>query len=367
LKDSAKLYSIQYLRALAAAAVVLSHAADSLLGRSSRLIDLGYGADGVDIFFVVSGFIMYYTTFDTEMGPKAFLSKRLIRIFPLYFILSSAMFVLTRLHPASFNRESPNLLAYLESVLFIPHWNPREHDLQPIIGQGWTLNYEMFFYVVFAASLLLGKSLRGIAVLPVMVALVVLGSFCPVDSPVFITYTSPLMLEFCLGIIIAACFLGPRKLAIGLSLSLVVVLVVAAACLYRWQPNSYASLSTRALFAGLPCGLLVAIMVSIERRGWLPYSALLVVIGDASYSLYLDHGFVLGFGRRLWLRYFTSDTIASHALFIAFILTVSILLAIPLYKYVEIKLGRMLKTLLVRPSQGSSPIGHTKPAMSDGA
>jgi exopolysaccharide production protein ExoZ len=341
-----KLYSIQYLRGLAAAAVVVSHAANSLLGRESHLIDLDYGAYGVDVFFVVSGFVMYYTTYDANASAGTFLIKRLIRIFPLYLLLSTAMWVLVRLSPASFNQESPDWLAYVQSVLFIPHWNPRLHNLEPIIGQGWTLNYEMFFYVLFAASLLIRHRLNSLAVLPAIGALVFCGALFPPEHPAAITYTSPLMLEFCLGIVVAASFTVPPPANRRWPIALIALLGAGTFYLYAFHAASHGSEALRPLFAGVPCALLVALSVAIERRGWLPNIGFLALLGDASYSLYLDHGFVLGFLKRLWKHLFPVDTIASHAVFIVLNLAVSALVALLIYRYLELKITRNLNSLL---------------------
>jgi len=337
-----KLNSIQYLRAVAAAAVVVSHAANSLLGHTAHLINLDYGAYGVDIFFVVSGFVMYYTTFDLSMRPSTFFAKRLIRIVPLYFILSTAMFALVVLRPASFNEESPDVLAYVESILFIPHWNPRLHNLEPIIGQGWTLNYEMFFYLLFAASLFLRNRWNALAVLPVIGGLVVLGRVHPVASPAFITYTSPLMLEFCFGIVVAASFVAPVKLNSRWPLALLICLAAASAYLYAFHANLHGSEALRPLYVGMPCAILVTALVAIERGGSLPQIALLALAGDASYSLYLVHGFVLGFGKRLWQHLVAIDSITAHAVFISLVLAASISISIPVYRYLELKFSRSL-------------------------
>ncbi len=341
-----KLNSIQYLRALAAAVVVLSHAANSLLGHSWHLINLDYGAYGVDIFFVVSGFVMFYTTYETGMRPGSFLIKRLIRIFPLYFILSTAMFVLVVLSPASFTRESPNVVAYIESVLFIPHWNPRFHNLEPIIGQGWTLNYEMFFYALFGASLFFRLKMNGLAVLPVIGVLVILGLNEPAANPVLMTYTSALMLEFCFGIVVAASFMIPAQPSLRWPIVLIVLVAATVTKIYVFHASSYGSDAVRPWFVGLPCALLVTALVAIERRGRLPKLAFLALLGDASYSLYLVHGFVLGFGRRLWQRFFAIDSLLSHALFIAFILGASVAAALVVYRYLECKVSRRLTTML---------------------
>jgi exopolysaccharide production protein ExoZ len=343
---SAKLDSIQYLRAVAAAAVVVSHAANSLLGHTSHLIDLDYGAYGVDIFFVVSGFIMFYTTFETGMRPGAFLAKRLIRIFPLYFVLSTAMFILVTLSPASFNQESADFPSYLESVLFIPHWNPRLHNLEPIIGQGWTLNYEMFFYVLFALALFVRHRLAGIAALPAIGALVILGWLHPIQTPAFITYTSPLMLEFCIGIVVAATFVAPNRPNSRWPVVLLICLAASSACLYAFNPALHGSEAVRPFYVGMPCAILVTALVAIERGGLLPKFAFLALLGDASYSLYLAHGFVLGFGKRLWQQIVTVDSIAAHAAFIALILAASIVVAIPTYRILEVKLSRRLRSVV---------------------
>jgi exopolysaccharide production protein ExoZ len=348
-----KLNSIQYLRAVAAAAVVVSHAANSLLGHTSHLINLDYGAYGVDIFFVVSGFVMYYTTFDTGIRPSTFIIKRLVRIFPLYFILSTAMIALVVLSPTSFNQESPDVFSYFESVFFIPHWNPRLHNLEPIIGQGWTLNYEVFFYLLFAASLFLRHRLNGIAVLPVIGALVIFGRLHPLENPLYITYTSALMLEFCLGIVVAASFITPEKPSLRWPVALMVLLGVATAYLYAFQTDSYGSEAARPLFVGLPCALFVASLVAIERCGRLPHVAFLALLGDASYSLYLVHGFVLGLARRLWRHFVAIDSLLSHALFITLILAASVATALLVYRHLELNVGRRV-TAALRPLQARS-------------
>lgn len=343
-----KLNSIQYLRAFAAASVVLSHAANALLGRNSHLIDLDYGAYGVDIFFVVSGFIMFYTTFETGMRPSAFLVKRLIRIFPLYFILSTVMYIMVVASPASFNRVSGNSLAYLESILFIPHWNPNLHVLQPILGPGWTLNYEMFFYLLFAASLFLRSRLNGIAVVPAIGALVIFGHYYPVDSPMFITYTNPLMLEFCLGILVSVSFVVPATSSLRWPTVLIGLLTLGTAYFYCFHGSSFDADAVRPVSIGLPCALLVAVSVVIERCGRLPNVAFLAFVGDASYSLYLVHTFVLGFGQRLWRHFVASDSILSHAFFVTFILVASIGVALIVYRCLELKIGRKLSSAVLR-------------------
>ena len=345
--------SIQYLRAFAASAVVAYHASNTLLGHTGHLINLDYGTYGVDIFFVVSGFIMFYTTFGTAIRPGTFFVKRLIRIFPMYFILSTVLFAMVVVKPTFFSQESADVVAYCESIFFIPHWNPRLHDLQPILGPGWTLNYEMFFYLLFAASLFFRHKLNGIAVLPVIGALIIFGHVHPVENPAFITYTSPMMLEFCLGIVVAASFTVPTSSRLRWPVSLMLLCGTGAAYLYMFRADFYGTEAARPFFVGLPCAVLVAAFVAIERCGRLPRFAFLSSVGDASYSLYLVQVLVIGVGLRLWRHFGLIHSILSHALFIVCILAASIATALVIYRYVELKVGRSL-TVALRQLEGRS-------------
>ena len=142
--------ALQILRAVAAVAVVLVHAG----------IDLSYfghtnvtwttrGNAGVDLFFVVSGFVMVYIAspqFGKREAPVQFFVRRLIRIVPLYWLLTTG-YIVAKSYP----------LAYIAaSYLFIPAARPNG-VLQPVILQGWTLTYEMFFYLLFAIAILLRR------------------------------------------------------------------------------------------------------------------------------------------------------------------------------------------------------------------
>jgi exopolysaccharide production protein ExoZ len=351
-----KLHSIQYLRAIAASGVVLYHGADSLLGHDAAVIPFDYGQYGVDIFFVVSGFIMFYTTWESAIAPADFFVRRLVRIVPLYFLLSTLMLVIVSVAPVSFNKESGDFAAYLESVLFIPHHNPRADNLEPIIGQGWTLNYEMFFYVLFAAALSFRVRFRGALVIPVLALLVLAGWLFPVSGAALLTYTNPLLLEFCFGIAVAASILGPSAgSGSRWPLALIALLAASILYLYAFHAGLAGSEPLRPFFVGLPSALTVAILVLIELKGRLPFWAPLFLIGEASYSLYLVHGFVMGVARRLWMRFFEIQGVASHALYMAATLAASLVIAVLTYRHIELQLTRRIGALLrVRPARGTA-------------
>ncbi len=132
--------SIQTLRALAALSVLFYH-------ESSTKFTVG--AVGVDIFFVISGFIM--GTIGYRETPLDFMMKRIIRIVPLYWLVTAAV-CLVSLIPGVFHQFSCDLPSLLQSLFFIPYVNQAGH-IEPLMVPGWTLNYEMFFYAVFAVGL----------------------------------------------------------------------------------------------------------------------------------------------------------------------------------------------------------------------
>lgn len=273
------LYGIQYLRAFAALAVVVFHAAE----RSGYAFAIG--AAGVDVFFVISGFIMWVIVERRPVSPGRFLLDRIRRIVPVYWLATGLMVA------GGLAGLFPNLVLtaghVLASVFFVPLPSPSSGGLWPVLVQGWTLNYEMFFYVVFAACLALPRRLLLPAMVLVFVGLVAIGFAVESSNPLIVAYTRPIILEFVAGMLIGRLWLA------------------------GWIPNAFASL---VLIAGalagfaligilrLPfdewtCGPLACALVygtaALETRGRVPRLKLPAVLGDASYSIYLWHTFAI--------------------------------------------------------------------------
>ena len=144
-----EIYSIQYLRGIAALMVVLLHVRVQL-GR------MGYGGywpeflmAGVDIFFVISGFIMWVTTFDGSTTPWQFLFRRFVRIIPVYWLLTTTTVAVMLVAPSAVQSGRFDSIHVLSSYLFIPTVHPLTGMMEPVLIPGWTLNYEMFFYIIF--------------------------------------------------------------------------------------------------------------------------------------------------------------------------------------------------------------------------
>jgi exopolysaccharide production protein ExoZ len=341
---------------MAAVLVVLCHASTTLLRREKVMVDLGFGAYGVDIFFIVSGFIMMYTTASGRTSPRDFLVRRLIRIFPLYFIMSSLMlFAALWIVPDS-DTISPSLPSYVLSVLFVPHWNPQLHNLQPLIGQGWTLNYEMFFYGIFAIGLCFAIGIRPLVAVLLISFLCVGGVRYAGDNPLLLTYTNPLMMEFCLGIVLAQGFLARpagepnsrRTLIVSAS-----TLMVATAGILIQNPGADPSSVDpyRFIRVGLPCAAVTLAAVLLESRGKIPRWKRLQQIGDASYSLYLTHTFVLAGARRVWQRLFEISSLPSHLAFILLATALSVFVSMLVHRFLE----KPMTLVLIQAWQRVSP------------
>lgn len=265
--------SIQALRAVAALMVLAHHLS------SHRFVG---GAAGVDIFFVISGFIM--GSVDTKAAPTQFMLKRIIRIVPLYW--ATTLLLCAGALAGVFARFTFDTSSLLKSLLFVPYAN-EAGQIWPLAIAGWTLNAEMMFYVLFAASLM--TRAPRITCAAALAGIVIAGAlFAPESAPLRF-WTSAIMLEFIAGLALA----GPVRPA-GLGRGLVMVAVGTAALITAEVAWRYTE-ALRPLVWGGPAALIVCGGLAIERAGRWPTRSLawLERIGDASYSLYLTHGFVV--------------------------------------------------------------------------
>jgi exopolysaccharide production protein ExoZ len=348
---SARIDSIQGLRAAAALLVVVDHSMSILIGHGAlRGVGLTlawmFGGMGVKIFFLISGFIMTITTRHEFAAPGAsrrFLWKRFLRIAPLYW-LATALYA-ARL---TLQGTSPHLVPLIFSFLFLPYRNDLGM-MQPIYGLGWTLNYEMFFYVLFGLALQF-RILSGIAVvigsLIGVVLVVELGTFALVPgsaASMLGFWGDPIVLFFVGGILIGAARIGltdsGRLLPIGIyqaltaALACILAYIVYVFTFFSADPGSnweIAACAGSVIFCGL-----AADPTRNER-----FRPLIRALGDASYSIYLTHGFLIGPGQRLWFA-----TFGQHGapFFILTMIMVCGGVGLVSYRYVEKPLLRTLR------------------------
>ena len=277
--------SIQYLRGLAALGVLLFHASQ----RAGA--DFGAGAAGVDVFFVISGFIMWTVSARRATGPGDFLRRRAGRIAPLYWTGTLLVVGLDLLRPSLFPNMRLDAPHVVQSLLFLPHRDPTG-DIAPVIVPGWTLNYEAFFYIVFAFTLLLPVGRRTWALTAALGGLCLFGLLLPHGRWAAVdTYSDPLILEFVAGAWLAKAAAAGRLggpvaawAAIGVGLAILAAVAVTGPDVRGWA---------RLVYWGLPALLIVWGALSLEGAGRMPVFAPLKLLGDGSYSIYLAHGLAL--------------------------------------------------------------------------
>jgi exopolysaccharide production protein ExoZ len=280
------LLNIQALRAIAALLVVLVHSKGMLQTAGVDAGALGFGIAGVDLFFVISGFIMVYMTSGRETTPGKFAINRVVRIVPLYWLVTFAVFAVALVAPALVKATRPDIVELLKSMFFIPYVKSNGMT-QPVAFVGWTLNYEMFFYALFAVGLTLGR--KGVpAVIAVIAGLVALHPWA--TSPIASFYTNPILLEFATGMVIGRAYPYLRG-SYGLPLLLIGFgFIFAAPSLW---PDAH-----RAWIFGAPSILVVVGALMLERNG--RSTSRLQLLGDASYSIYLTHFFVTQAAKKLF-------------------------------------------------------------------
>ncbi|BEU21798.1 acyltransferase [Paraburkholderia sp. 22B1P] len=291
-----KLDSIQVLRAVAALLVVFCHGAGEVSGHGASASQLwplvnAKGLFGVDIFFVVSGFVMMYIISGQRPGSKTaawFISERIVRVVPLYWTATLLSVGIGLALPALKHKNCYEVAYVLRSLFFVPSRNPMTGAPEPVLGLGWTLNFEMFFYVVMALVLLIGIRRVYLAVAAIFVTLVALGAWVNPEYAILKSWTHTIILEFVFGVLFAQLRLSGFRIGAPAQIALIVAGVAG------WLlvgPPADGAFDMRGLVWGPPAAAIFAGVVM--GRHDIAYPKLLLLIGDASYSLYLTHLFIM--------------------------------------------------------------------------
>jgi exopolysaccharide production protein ExoZ len=361
-----KLVPIQVLRAAAALAVAMLHAQyeagllAATSGRPFRPFDLLPWEAGVDVFFVISGFVMVFASrrmFGRGWGGpepvmRVFLARRIARVVPLYWLATTLYLGLALASPGIVNvAPSPGFV--VASYAFWPAARP-DGLVQPLYSLGWTLNFEMFFYLLFALAL---PWPRRTAVLVVTMAQAVLVAVVAArGAPLPLSFWGdPIVLEFVLGMALGLArteglLLGPSaRLALG-ALGLVLFALVEA---------GFGSALPRALVFGLPAGCLVA-ACGLGREHALAEETRLTriaaIVGDASYALYLTHPFVVRGLRRL-IELANLDIAVGPWPFVALALVAALAASIGVHLLIERPVTATTRRLLEPRSSRAEPRG----------
>lgn len=302
---SERFWGIQYLRAIAALMVVCVHFVMTFRP------DLGGPAmwtltRGVNLFFVISGFVMVVTC--THLSAGEFIRRRIVRIVPLYWILTTVIAIRAVLVPSLFKSVVVTWPYFIKSLLFIPFANPAIGDaLMPLLVPGWSLNYEMFFYALFALTLLTAKK-RVLLYTGLVFVGLNLVRWLRADPASF--YGDPMVYAFWLGMLI-----GQYYRLVKLSWVASVTLVACGFALLFQPWGEYEGIFAAALI----------VFGAVQLEPYTPRIAAAALLGDASYSIYLLHLFVFSVTRVLW----------HGAGFFAFSLAVVVGASILSYRYIE--------------------------------
>jgi exopolysaccharide production protein ExoZ len=332
----ATLHSIQCLRAIAATIVVVFHAHITFASQYSPAFSanesylFGFGKVGVHVFFVISGYIMYLSSFGSSIRFKAgrFFVRRILRIYPVYWIFVAVYLLVTKALGVS---PKLSVSQFWGMLSLLPASAPL------VIGPAWTLSYEVYFYIVFGIVMLLGPT-RGIIMLTTLfIGCVIIGAVCRPDDPTLAMATNGLLLEFVMGVWIGrvtilhalpkeAGWLALAGAFIGYATGLV------------WGYDRLPS----AIVWGLPSALLVAGVIILEQRKSLGLShpaRRMSWLGDSSYSLYLCHILIITLILFvLRTKVYNIDLISLVSITTA----ISILFAIAFHKMLERPLMRRL-------------------------
>ena len=361
-----KLQGVQVLRGLAALLVLWDHLKYNM-GRDAGdfsnvpLLATDFGAIGVDIFFVISGFVISMTAAKMEGDWRAFLVSRLSRVVPLYFIVSTLFAVV------AFSLNKPVDICGRTVVAtydFIPLLDGPNFT-GPILTNGWTLSFEMWFYLCFAVLLRVGLDRRAWLWLSVFFVCGIAANMAFMQSaswylPKFLFH--PMTLEFCAG-----CILYHLRNRMGKS----AMYVMGGFCLVflllgydqsylgvHWNIMNHvkAGLHRAAVWGGF-AACLVGLMTQIDLKYSLKWPRFLLLLGDASYSIYLVPAvFMLIFEMAIvQLSKFAGHDLTPSPLWYGTIFVLgSVMAGIASWKFFELPATRLAKRFLLQfvPNKG---------------
>lgn len=340
-----KIANIQALRGIAALCVVAYHLLpiEQKYGSGGTILPdfFKHGMFGVDLFFVISGFVMTSVTrgqFQSSTNSLQFIYHRASRIYPTYWFYTALVLVVFLLEPGWVNSAQGNQVNILSSFLLWP-----EHTL-PLINVGWTLIHEMYFYLVFALLLaFVAERKLGLSLLIWAAIVVAVNLSVATNSALLKLLVHPLTLEFVLGCFLALLFRNDRGWVAVIVLAAVAVLALVvlgggdggagdADLPEDWR---------RVAVYGVPAGALLYGLVVAEREGFV-LSKYLVKLGDASYSIYLVHVLVLSAVGRA-LHSLAGTVVLSNAAMIIMLVLCVIVAGLLSYRIIERPLLRLTR------------------------
>jgi exopolysaccharide production protein ExoZ len=331
---------LQYIRAIAALLVVYFHAILQLekLNPDAWITDYLFGKSGVDLFFVLSGFVMWITTADKAQSVAEFWWKRVRRVVPLYWAATLAAATVAFVLPQILKSTQFDVPHILASLAFLPWLNPADPAgdmIAPVIVPGWTLNYEMYFYFLFGLCILVPVRHRIAAITALIGSVFVVANLAP-ESTAARFYGDTVIFEFVAGVLLG------RIYQTGISFSAPVIAMAVSFGFAVLLYNDYRAFDLpRLITIGLPAAFILFFATAIriqDLKAW----RWLRILGDASYSIYLTHVFTLAGSRMIYP--WVIGALESDTLFVVLMMAMSTAVGLASYYLFEVPVGRYLSS-----------------------
>lgn len=330
---------LQVLRGLAALMIVFIHLGvaegryGALLG-SRYLNGFRVGLAGVDVFFVISGFVMMMVVRNKALSPKLFLKNRLTRIYPNYWFYFLLVTMVWLVRPGWVNSSMTGTPDFLSAFFLLPSTGP------PVVSVAWTLEFEIYFYLVFTLFLWISRKNLPLLLIMFFTILVLLGAFFKPESLLLERLTHPLLLEFSTGVFLGWLLMTKQIpggwLAIPLALFIFLLFQLGYELTQVFPVEKHFE---RVVNFGIPATLLVFGVVNLDLRYEITYPDFFIKLGDASYTLYLSHIMVISAMGRIWQASGLNES-QSNILFISCMLFAVVLYALLAYARIESPLLR---------------------------
>jgi exopolysaccharide production protein ExoZ len=334
---------MQAMRGFAATAVMIFHGTQ-IIQRETGYTYLHNifmaGFLGVDIFFVLSGFIIFYTSKPESFDVATFLKRRFVRVYPIYWLVTIGLIVMYLISPSPGQEYKSNFTVILNSFTLFP----QEHY---VLGVAWTLTYEIIFYLMFAITCSISIKCFYY-IFSAWGAVILLTYFLNIQSSVFAlnTLINPIILNFSLGCVLAYLYKSNRTFSYWQWAATAGMLLLASTWLIYYlvvsdDKTAFTSSISRVYLFGIPAAIMIFGLLYFKGR----VPNLLVTIGDASYSLYLIHGTVLSMLFKLIAKTHSTGKI-SNFIGSTLLFAVTIAISIVVYKYIESPMLRQLNNLI---------------------
>ncbi|WP_145585831.1 acyltransferase family protein [Yersinia kristensenii] len=354
---------ITALRGLAASLVLIVHSS-SLLGFKHNISPLTTLTNiGVDIFFIISGFIITYAHWDDfGKGGAAitnFFKKRILRIYPMYFLFTILTAIAVYLLPQLFSAMKSSNELLLKSLLFLPS-EMTDYSISLLLAVAWTLSFEVLFYIIFSTTLLFNRTVAIRTILLMLIAWAVLAMTITSDNYMISFFASTLPLEFLFGVVLCVAYkkerihlsvmknkkIGPAFLILMAAFSLIVFCFIFPIEQRELRGNA------RFLYFGVPSVFIFMAFLNNAVNETSVSGKLVKLIGNASYVTYLSHFMTIGcikfvMNRITWLQEIN--------LLITVIISciVCTLVGITVHKVIEVPIARFLKGRTIFSTQST--------------